>query len=81
MRAMATCLAFFHGFENDRIGLLGDGPVGRQIIRCVEKDRIDRVGIDEAVDIDGLAGLDRDLVELLGCDGRTYLSFSKLVAP
>jgi hypothetical protein len=49
-------------------GLLGDRAVGGEVVGAVGIDRVDVAGVDEAVDVHGLGGLDLDLVQLLGRD-------------
>ena len=65
MRAIATLSTCFIASRMTAKVSSAIGPSGRQIVGGVQVDRVDVAGVDEAVDVDGLAGLDLDLVQLL----------------
>ena len=73
MRAIGDLPALLHRLEDDCEGLLGDRTVRGQVVGRVQVDRIDVAGVDEAIDIDGLAGLDLDLLEFLVGDDDVFV--------
>src|SRR5207248_9203780 len=63
-RADTDAAAFLERIAQERVWLYRPRTRGRQIVRVIEVEVVDRVGGDEVADLEGLRGLHARLLEI-----------------